>query len=488
MKACRSPSAAVPRGLTVLLAAVIFLVSACGGGGATDLAGVGSGGSGVASGAVTGFGSVIVEGVEYDDSAATRQAEDASGAVRNVAVKLGQRVRVVYSGARAASSIEVQAQLLGPVTRVPGADGVLQVLGQPVRIVTGSNDATRSNPTVLDGFATPAAIQLGSEVEVHGAWAYDSVQGVWQLVATRLERLATAPDPVLLGGVVSALEGSTLRLNAATGTRVDGIPAGRVSLGETVRVWVARSGLAATPLVALRVAGSEIRSGDLDAASGVSLSGLASGYDAASRTVVVQGLRVKLADGVHVDEAALARGEFVCVELSRAGGTLLASSVKQRGSSDLGRTTEVKGVTRGIDWNAASVAFTLRGTAIQADATAIDASCRAVNAASDVYVEVRGSLAASGGVVSAASVRCSQSYSGSASADYEGRLESIDTVNRSLSLRVSASGALLAARWDARTYFEQHPASLSVGLRVEVEGVMDQGSSTLRLTRVRLAD
>ena len=35
------------------------------------------------------------------------------------------------------------------------------------------------------------------------------------------------------------------------------------------------------------------------------------------------------------------------------------------------------------------------------DATAIDASCRAVNAASDVYVEVRGSLAASGGVVSA---------------------------------------------------------------------------------------
>ncbi len=488
MKACISLSAAAPRGVAALLALVVLLVSACGGG-STDLAGVGSGGSGVASGSVTGFGSVIVDGVEYDDSAATRQAEDASGAVRNVAIKLGQRVRLVYSGARAATSIEVQAQLAGPVTQVPGADGVLQVLGQRVRIVTGSNDVTRSNPTVLEGFAASTAIQVGDEVEVHGAWAYDSTQGSWQLVASRLERLAAAPDPVLIGGVVTAIEGSVLRLNGVTGTRIDGFPAGTVTIGETVRAWVARSGLAATPLVALRVAGSEIRASDLDAASGVSLSGLASGYDAANRTVMVQGVRVKLADGVLADEAALARGEFVCVELNRSGSTLLASSVKQRGgSSDLGRTTEVKGVTRGIDWRAASVAFSLRGTAIQADASVVDASCRAVNVASDVYVEARGSVAGNGGVVTASSVRCSQSYSGSATTDYEGRLESIDTASRSLSLRVSASGALLAARWDARTYFEQHPASLPVGLRVEVEGVMDQGSSTLRLTRVRLAD
>lgn len=486
MKSCPALSAVLSR---TAVALVVLIVSACGGGGSTDLAGVGSGGSGVASGSVSGFGSVIVDGVEYDDSAATRQAEDASGTLRNVALKLGQRVRVVYAGARVAASIEVQAQLVGPVTRVPGTDGVLQVLGQSVRIVSSSNDATRSNPTVLDGFATSAAIQAGDEVEVHGAWAYDSAQGQWLLVASRLEKLATAPDPVLIGGVVSAIEGTVLRLNGAAGTRIDGFPAGSVAVGETVRAWVARSGLASSPLVAQRVAGAEIRASDLDASSVVSLSGLASGYDAASRTVVVQGVRVKLADGVVADEAALARGEFVCVELSRSGSTLVASSVKQRGgSSDLGRTTELKGVTRGIDWSAASVAFSLRGSAIQADASVIDASCRAVNAATDVYVEVRGSVLGNGGAVTASSVRCSQSYSGSASADYTGSLVSIDTANRSLSLRVDATGALLTARWDGRTYFEQHPASLPVGLRVEVEGVMDQGSSTLRLTRVRPAD
>ena len=53
----------------VLGAAALMLLAACGGGGSVDVAGVGSGGSGVASGSVTGFGSVIVDGVEYDDSA-----------------------------------------------------------------------------------------------------------------------------------------------------------------------------------------------------------------------------------------------------------------------------------------------------------------------------------------------------------------------------------------------------------------------------------
>ena len=58
------------------------------------MAGVGSGGSGVASGTVTGFGSVIVDGVEYDDSGASRQSEDAAGGLVNAPVKLGQQVQV----------------------------------------------------------------------------------------------------------------------------------------------------------------------------------------------------------------------------------------------------------------------------------------------------------------------------------------------------------------------------------------------------------
>jgi hypothetical protein len=47
------------------------VLCACGGGGGTNVAeggGVGSGGTGISYGTVTGFGSVIVDGVHYGDS------------------------------------------------------------------------------------------------------------------------------------------------------------------------------------------------------------------------------------------------------------------------------------------------------------------------------------------------------------------------------------------------------------------------------------
>ncbi|MEI8159244.1 MAG: hypothetical protein WCH60_20475, partial [Burkholderiales bacterium] len=62
--------------LVIVWLTILFLF-ACGGG--ISVSGVGSGGSGIAQGSVTGFGSVIVNGVEYDDSSAVSQSEDATG-------------------------------------------------------------------------------------------------------------------------------------------------------------------------------------------------------------------------------------------------------------------------------------------------------------------------------------------------------------------------------------------------------------------------
>ncbi len=473
-----------------LLAAVAAaLLAACGGGGGLDVAGVGSGGSGVASGSVTGFGSVIVDGVEYDDSAATRQAEGADGTKSNVAVKLGQRVRVLYAAGQLATQIEVQSQLVGPVTTVPGADGVLTVLGQRVRVVTGSADATQSSPTVLDGYASADAMIAGDEVEVHGAWAYDSTAAANVLVATRIEKRSDRLDPVVLGGVVTAIDGTTIRLNSASGTQVRAASLPALAPGDVVRVWASRSALSTSPVAALRVATNSVAA-DLAGNASVSVSGLASHFDPVARTVVVQGVKVKLADDVAVDADALARGGFVTVRLSgSSSGTPTASAVSQRGNgSDLGRTVEVKGVMRGVDWTAASVSFVLRGTAIQASAGVIANACRMASSSTDLLVEVRGTTAGSGAVVSASSVTCSTSFSGSPTADYAGALTAINPATRSLSLRESATGQIIVAVWDDKTYFEQLPASLPIGLEVEVEGVMDKGSSTLRLSKVRVAD
>ncbi len=472
-----------------LAVAAVALLAACGGGGGVDVAGVGSGGSGVASGSVSGFGSVIVDGVEYDDSSATRDTVDAGGASVNAAVKLGQRVRLVYSGDRVAQRIEVQAQLVGPVSAAPAADGMLAVMGQPVRIVTGSADATRSSPTVLDGYAATADIRAGDDVEVHGAWAYDATLAASVLVATRVEKRADRPDPVLLGGVVTAIDGLDLRLNSATGTVVRAPGLTGVAVDDVVRVWAARAALAASPVAALRVAGPDIGVADVAANASVSLSGLASHYDPATRTVEVQGVRVTLPAGMAVDEGALARGEFVSLRLGKTGTTLVASAVGQRsGGADLGRTVEVKGVTRGVDWSAASVSFNLRGTPIQAAAAAVADSCRAAAGSADLFVEVRGTLAGAGTAVTATEVKCSAAYAGTATSDFTGTLTAIDPAARTLSLLVDSAGRVVAARWDERTYFEQPPASLPIGLRIEVEGVMDKGSTTLRLNRVEVAD
>lgn len=471
-----------------LVLLVVITLAACGAGGGTDVAGVGSGGSGIASGSVSGFGSVIVDGVEYDDTNASRLVEDAGGTLANTAVKLGQRVRVAYGSGLVASQIQVQAQLVGPVSAALGDDGSFTVMGQRVRVVTASGDASQSSPTVLDGYTGAAAIAAGDEVEVHGAWVYDSTRAEHVLAASRIEKLAAEADPVLLGGVVTAIDGKVLRLNSASGTQVSASTLPTLAVGEVVRAWVSRASLAVSPVPALRVA-SLNAAADLASGDTVSLSGPASEFDPATGTVVVQGVKVKLPDGAALDNAALARGGFVTLQLSSAGSTVTASEVSQRSASiDLGRTVEVKGVTCGVDWTAATVNFVLRNTPIQAAASAIDASCKAVSTSTDVLVDVRGGLAGTGAVVSATQVSCSTSFSSTSTADYVGTLVALDVTGRSLTLQVRATGVTLKASWDERTYFKQRPDSLPLGLTVEVEGVMDKGSGTLRLSKVKAAD
>ncbi len=69
-----------------------------------------------------------------------------------------------------------------------------------------------------------------------------------------------------------------------------------------------------------------ILSGSLSAATLASLqqltlSGLATGYDPATRTVQVQGVRVTIDASAKVDVGALARGEFVSLQINTGAGT-----------------------------------------------------------------------------------------------------------------------------------------------------------------------
>ncbi|WP_394787545.1 DUF5666 domain-containing protein [Rhodoferax sp.] len=479
--------AAISMGMLVM--ALALVLDGCGGG--TDIAGVGSGGSGTASGTVSGFGSVIVDGVEYADTSATVQRVDSNGVLQNTALQLGQRVRVVYGSSNTAQSIEVVSQLVGPVTSLPDSNGWLQVLGQWVRVVNSASDATRSTPTVLDGYSATSAIASSDPVEVFGSWVWDDSKSATVLVATRIEKLSAVPALVQLGGVVQALSSSGFRLNASSGTLVQSsaLPSGLAN-GQVVQVWATQANWAAASssvaVQATRVLLSEPTLADLGSNDSLRLSGLASQFDASARTVVVQGTTVQLASGTGVDEAALARGEFVSLQVQRVGDTLVASTATLRSGSaandDLGGMNVLMGVTSGIDWTTSTVLFNLRGVDVQAAAAVIDSSCLAVSLTANVSVRVEGNVLVPGQPVTATRVSCSLTVATDAVMDVQGTVSSVQTASSSLVLHTAQGD--INATWDGNTFFAQSPATLT-GQQVEVEGIWS--ASTLLLRTVRLA-
>jgi Domain of unknown function (DUF5666) len=183
--------------LSIATFSIIALsIGACGGGG----------GSGSASstavatekefvaGTVTGFGSVIVEGVRYDDSAAKVQIEYDPAAPKAAPVsdlKLGMQLIVQVAKAGIADTVVSGSEVLGPITSLT-TDGFV-VAGQTVKI---SIDA--ASPTVFDGVANLAGLVINDRVEVHGSRDANN-----NIVATRIER--KNPGDVVMTRVVGTI-------------------------------------------------------------------------------------------------------------------------------------------------------------------------------------------------------------------------------------------------------------------------------------------
>jgi Domain of unknown function (DUF5666) len=167
-------SIAVSLGLSLL---------ACGGGSGPDAPVAANNASttdGSVYGAVTGFGSVIVDGVKFDDSNTKVKAEssaDAGVAMSTASLKLGMQVELKHANA-SASDIVVASNFRGQVTSINLTTNVLSLLGQDVTL-----DAEGADATVLDGFKSLADIKTGDWVEIH---AVENATGSFK--ATRIER------------------------------------------------------------------------------------------------------------------------------------------------------------------------------------------------------------------------------------------------------------------------------------------------------------
>ncbi len=189
------------------------LLVSCGGG--VDSGGTGAPALAFASGTITGFGSVIVNGVHFDDRSATVRDGDGNARSRDD-LRLGMTTDVRGSAigvdaagnpASVASSIVFASEIVGPV----GASNVtarsLIVLGQTIDVTTG----TVFDTSLAGG---QAALAVGNVVEIHAR--LDAATGHY--VATRIERRNSVAQ-YALRGIVSSLD-KTARTFSIGATRI----------------------------------------------------------------------------------------------------------------------------------------------------------------------------------------------------------------------------------------------------------------------------
>ena len=365
--------------LTVLGSAM--LMAGCGGGGGSTTASVPIGGTGSsASGAITGFGSIIVGGVRFDDSAASVQDDDGAG-LNSGDLKLGMVVRIKggkktddgISVRAKADSIEVHSELQGPVDSKT-ADSIV-VLGQTVKI---------STTTFFEDGLTFAMLAPGDVVEVHGF--VNPVDNT--LTATRIERKPNA-KVFKLQGAIKALNtiAKTFTIGTVTISYLTAeLPASLILANDLV----VRVRLALTPLTGTRTA-LKIRKFEIDKEdrNEAEVEGIITEFKSTS-LFSVNGLQVNA--GNIVVPAGVKLGARVEVEGSLVNGVLVAKKVELEDGADALKF-ELHGPLSSL--NAGAKTFVLRGVTVKYDSfTTFSVGVTALTLANGNNVEVKGTRSA----------------------------------------------------------------------------------------------
>lgn len=192
-----------------VLAAAVVLAAGCGGGGG---GGGSAAASGVTTGTITGFGSVIINGVRYRTSGTTEfEIDDNPGGQDHLAV--GQQVTIRWTSAdggrtRDAVRVKYDDTVEGAITAIDLGAGTLVVLGQQVQTGAGT-----SFDDDIPG-RTLAGLVVGDRIEVSGLV---DANGVIQ--ATRIER-DDDDDEFEIRGIVSGLD-AVARTFVINGLTVD---------------------------------------------------------------------------------------------------------------------------------------------------------------------------------------------------------------------------------------------------------------------------
>ena len=379
--------------LTLLGSALALAGCGGGGGGGGDVAVVGSGGTGSFSvGPITGFGSIIVNGVRFDDSSAvvSDDNDDSGGLRKSDDLKLGMVVRVKGGklkpdGRKDANTIEVRSELLGPIDGVDTGAKTLSVLGQTVQVT--------ATTVFEDGLTGLSALAVGNIVEVHGF--VDPLNN--RLIATRIERKDPAKVKAFkLQGFVKLLDATaktfkidTLTINFAASVNT---PANLVFANDMlVRVRLASTQTTGTR-TALKVHVVKVEVEDRDEAE---VEGTITAFTSTAK-FSVNGLPVD-ASGATVP-AGLKLGDRVEVEGSLVNGVLVAKKVELEDENDQ-FMFELHGTVSGLTLTT----FVVRGVTVNYTTNVIDGVI--ANLKDGASVEVKGMVSTDGTKVNATRIK-----------------------------------------------------------------------------------
>jgi hypothetical protein len=379
--------------LSLLAATGVIVLPGCGGGGGGGgggNAGIDTGGTGsFSTGTISGFGSVIVNGVRFDDNGAHIEDEDTGVQLREDDLKLGMVVRIQGSAITAgsgdvlptatATSIVVESQIKGPVQAKTAPD-TLVVFGQTVKVTAA---------TVFEPGLTFAAITVGDILEVHG---FVDAAGV--VTATRIER-ENLPDEFKVRGFIANLDNvaKTFTIGAATfnfsaALRLPDTP---LANGQFVRVRTHTAPNALGQFVVNRI---DLRAA-IEDRNEAEVEGILT-------AVTVNGATQLQVNGIVINPNGLtvpAIGTRVEVEGAIVNGVLVARKIEVENENEEAQV-DVRGTVSNL--NTAAQTFVVRGVTFHfSTATDFRNGTAANLATANVNVRVRGTLVAGTSTVEA---------------------------------------------------------------------------------------
>ena len=356
-------------------------IAGCGGGG-TGVAGLSSGGTGsFTSGTITGFGSIIVNGIRYNNDTATVLTSDDSVS-SNPALQLGMVVNIEGSAVTPASSttglptatayrITYGSEWIGPVSN--RAATTFQILDHTVDVLA----------TTLFGGVVQQLSELRDThfVEVYGY--VDQVDG--HIQASRIDVSTVQPSAYKLSGAITQINqvsGTANLGQTAISWSVPAVLPSGLSSGDFVRVVLDPSPVGAVwAATRIQLVSSPLSRLSADHDYEAEIHGSITAYQS-SANFVVNGIPVN-ASAAQIT-GTLAVGVQVEVEGSIRSGQLVATKVATKTASQV-ETQEFE--FYGVISNVTAQTFVVRGETFYYDANTANSSLLTRNPLP--YVEVK---------------------------------------------------------------------------------------------------